>query len=748
MASTGLIHYPEDLSLPGAIQPIVDHWIDMECLAGVAGIGLRAVQAAALRCYNGGTWKGVGLQTRYVGKALQVYAPSLPADLRDIWHKRYQAGTAVSFPAPLDLPGSDKYTARVAEDYALQCWKLDLIAPALQFPKGSRQRGTMLKEIAGQIVTKPNGKPWKPSQSTLHEWVRKVAEGAPQALRRKPRVESAPRVLISRQWDAACPLNAAQKGKIADSFATHIRSLWAEGAPSARNVGMLASAKLLKNCREAGWNEATLASCTPTRACVEKHRRFSLVATKEKNAKRWADEYTPRIQRTREGLQPGDIVVGDVHPMDVVREIDGRRVHARLISWLDVATYDLFVTVVTLPKGRGIRQEDVAASFVDMVEAWGLPRQLRLDHGKEFKWDAMIQGFQKLAGLVEAFRTFQFSLLSKGESAEILPAEQFPAVSRARPYNAPAKQIEHVFGLVEQSFFSMMPGWIGGDRMNKRTQMQGADPVAHEGDNEAFQSDVDTCLSLYRATPQADGRSPNDKRGKAIAEGWKAVGVNRSDLIFSFSERQKAKVIRGNIEYRGRSYRADFLIPITGRTIEIMAAKWAPGAIYHVDVDGAMHAIPEALVYGQRDVEGAKEQGRLAGLANSHIRQLKAQTTNVDLLEESRRVIAELPPTPKIPFGATITTAEGEAIGNALAAMALPAPVKLLAGQFQHPTDGHIVDMQPANEEGPKPNDSGFDPFNFSPHALEDKKAKSDAPEFDLFKSLATRYDTDRKVTP
>ena len=624
--------------LPDATSgALVSDWIPTKALAEIAGIGERAARKIIKAGMSGKEFRGALIHSRLAAGALEVYAPSLPENLRDIWHKRYKAGTAVKFPAPLDLPGADKYTASVAEDYALQCWKLDLIAPALRFPGDRRQRGAVLREIAGKEVTKPNGKAWKPGLSTLREWLHLVEEGGPPALRRKPRKESAPRALVSRRWDAACPLQATRKAEIAESFAGHIRSLWAAGAPSARSVCHLASAELLQQCRAAGWDGATLAICTPTRAFVERFRAFSLVAIKEQNAKRWADHLTPRIQRTREGLRPGDIVIGDVHPMDVVREINGRRVHARLVSWLDVATYDLFVTVVTLPKGRGIRQGDISASFVDMIEAWGLPRKLRLDNGTEYKWEAMSRGFQTLAGLVEAFQTFQVSLLGKGETSEFIGAEQFPAISRARPYNAPAKQIEHVFGLVEQSFFSMMRGWIGGDRLNKRTHMQGADPVSHDGDDEAFQRDVDTCLSLYRATPQADGSSPNDKRAKAIAEGWKGVRVSRSDLIFALSERESAVVRTGGIEYRGRWYRADVLVSMIGRKVEIMAAKWAPGAIYHVDAAGTIHAIPEALPYGQSDGLGAKEQGRLAGLALANVRQMKAQTTKVDLLNEGRR---------------------------------------------------------------------------------------------------------------
>lgn len=726
---------PVATGLPATFGPIGSPWLAMKTFSEVAEIGPRAAQKAAASCYNGGKWRGVQLQARYEGTELQVYAPSLPADLRDIWHARYKTAHAVQFPAPLNIPCADSYTDSVARNYALQCWRIDLIAPALRFPKGSRGRSETLREIAGRIVTKPNGKAWRPSVSTLQNWLKITEEDGPQALKRKPRTENAPRVLVSRQWDAACSLEPAAKQEIAASIASHIRSLWASGAPGWYRVRQLSSVELLDQCRRAGWADATLAECTPGRALVEKFRRFSLVAIKDNHAKLWADQYTPRIQRTREGLQPGQIVIGDVHPMDVVREIDGRRVHARLISWLDLATYDLFVTVIILPKGRGIRQEDVTASFVDMINTWGLPQHLRLDHGMEFKWDAMIQGFQTLAALVENFNAFTASLLGKGEAADFMDSERFPAVSRARPYNAPAKQIEHVFGLVEQSFFAMMPGWIGGDRMNKRTQMQGADPVSHDGRDEEFQRDIDACLSLYRATPQADGSSPNQKREKAIAEGWKGVRVSLNDLLFAFSERESVKVKNSGIAYRGRWYFADILVPLVGHRIEIMAAKWAPGAIFH-NVAGAMVAIPEAIPYGQQDGAGAKEQGRRAGLALLNVRQMKAQTHPVDLMAEARRTVAALPPAPAVPFGPTITTAGGEAIAGALADMAAPAAVKLLTGEFRHPTDGHIVKLKPPNENGPKPAAAAFDPLKFAPPTPVAQTPSPTKQGFDLLKSL------------
>lgn len=695
----------------------VCEWISSSELASLADISLQASRKAIAKGFHGKKWRGVQLQTRIDSGERQVSALSLPLDLRDIWHTRYQIATAVEKTTPLTIPSPDRYSRRIAEDYALERWKLELLAPALQHPKGSRERGEALREVASRAVTKPNGKTWQPSVSALSGWIRSLEEGDEKALRRKKREEIAPRVMISRAWDKACPLDTEQKASIAERLATHVKSLWASGAPGWKRINQLASVELLDQCRAAGWPGVSLEQCQPGRPFVEKFREFSLVALKEKNAKRFFDTQTPRIQRHRNGYKPGDIVIGDVHPMDVVREIDGRMVHARLISWLDVATYDIFVTVVILPPGRGIRQEDIAASFVDMVQAWGLPKQLRLDNGKEYKWDAMIKGFQALAGLVSNFQAFHVSILGKDEAAEYIDLEQFAAISRARAYNAPAKQIEHVFAILEYLFFSMMPGWIGGDRMNKRTQNVGQDPTAYTGADAEFIRDIAVCLDLYRNTTQKDGSSPNDKRRKAVAEGWKAVGIARADLIFAFSESKNAKVTTSGIalDYaEGKNhYRADCLIPRIGQTVEIRYARWAREAIFCLDDHGHYQAIPLVQAFAQEDGVGAKEQARLNGLKLLQVRELKAQTKAVDLLAEATRVNAELPPPPEIEFGPTITTAAGEAIAQALNTMAAPhIRPRLLPGQM-HTEDGEIIDLIPTQTKASKPAATDSEPFDF-----------------------------------
>lgn len=717
-------------------EPFLE-WMDTQELADLAGIHVRKARGAAANCYNGGTWRGVCLEVRYEGRSLMIHGPSLPHDLRDIWHERYKSSQETQKPEPVTLDSPDEHSTRVAENYALARWKLNLIAPALQLPKYSKGRGNAIKAIVGREFTQPNGKPFTPAISTLQAWLKAFEEGGEQALNRKEREkEDGPRVLISRDWDKNCPLSDEKKAEIAAHMCEHVKSLWGKGAPGWRRINQLASIELFEQCRAAGWKEAKLKDCEPGRSFVERFREWVLVAIKERNAKLFFDKHTPRIQRTRKGYKPGDIVIGDVHPHDVVRKIDGREVHARLICWLDVATYDIFVSIVILPPGRGIRQEDIAASFVDMVQAWGLPRQLRLDNGSEYKWDTMIKGFQALAGLFSAFQAFHVSIMGDGEAAELIDNEQFHAVSRARPYNAPAKQIEHVFGIIEYLFFSMMTGWIGGDRMNKRTQIVGQDPVAHEGSDDEYEKDMSICLDLYRNTPQKDGSSPNDKRREAIAAGWHRIGIARQDLVFAFSEVSKYKVHTGGIHIENQWYRANVLMPLIGRNIEIRYAKWAREHIYYLDKERVLHAIPAADAFLQEDGKGAKEQSRLNGIKLQQVRDLKAQTKSIDLIVEAARYNAALPPPPVLPVGPAITTVQGEAIAKALENANAPQIIKLLPGQFIHPTEGYVVDIPPVNEQGPKPIAIDFDPLQFALPVPETQKPNPEEPEFDPIKAL------------
>lgn len=652
-------------------------------------------------------------------------------------------------PRSIVLDAPEKYNPCIVQAVTEQRWKLSILGPALIHPKNSKARGLALEAIAQAEHATIRGNPKRFSIRTLRAWIAEIDAGNIKGLSRNAREDKGKhRQFISRQWDQTCPLPDVKKAEIAAALEQYVCSLWAGGAPSAKRIEQLSTSKLLELCQAAGWKKADMRDCAIGRHFIERYRDYSLVAIKERNAKLFMDEYTPRIQRNREGLKPGDVVIGDVHPLDVIKAHDGREVHARLIAWLDLATYDIFVTPVLLDKGRGIRQEDIARSFVDMVDAWGLPSCLYLDNGSEYKWEEMIEGFTALSGITHAFNAF---IKAAGDIGEMIdqeaatPAQESRALIRARPYNAPAKQIEGVFGILERGYFSLMPGWIGGDRMKKRTHKIGEAPRAHQGDVAEFERDLNTCLELYRNTPQVDGSSPYDKRRRFIADGWRPIKPKREVFYFAFSEVKTLKVHAGGIRVGDTWGIVDALVPKIGTSVDIRIAKWDRSLTFYIDDSGTMHAIPMGNTFNHGDPDGAKEQSRRAAVLNEHIRTMKADTTRVDLLKEARRHLEALPPAPAMPEGITIDfNGQGEAVSAALAEATEPPP-KLLPGQQRHPNTGEIFSPRP-QEKGSNDAGTSFDPIQ-TLLVRPDKKEKPnpEPPAFDLMKHLSANP---RKAQP
>jgi hypothetical protein len=212
--------------------------------------------------------------------------------------------------------------------------------------------------------------------------------------------------------------------------------------------------------------------------------------------------------------------VGDVHPIEIkLTRADGTAVMPRAIAWLDVATQRLHVTLIQLEKGEGVKQVHVAQSFAAMCSAWGLTRQLYLDNGSEYGWQDMMEGFAQLSRLTG---------VELDTRLEPQMAAAPNAVVRARPYNAQAKPIEGIFALLEQQVLSMLPGWIGGNRMRQKTHNVGRAPQAFGGDWESFHQSFDHALAYYhaRAQPRSrslKGKSPNQALNAAIAAGCSAA---------------------------------------------------------------------------------------------------------------------------------------------------------------------------------------------------------------------------------
>lgn len=654
-------------------------WLTATDLGELADISERNAREALKRCVEGGSWRGHQLQVRTVdtrggkaGKSYQVHAASLPFELA----KRFRDTHADLFKAPEPNPANIRTMPEpvvhgeletLAKHVQLAKWKVAVIEPALIYPKKSRGRGETIRYLSRLSHTRPDGKVVTVGQLTLYKWIASYEEHGLNGLIRKPRVEKKPnRWILCRTWDTACPLPEPKMREISAIVHQHVKNLWAAGVPSRDKVEAMASTRLLELSREAGWADVTLEQCRVGRHVVEMHQRKRLIAIADKDAKRFSDRYKPRIKRTRKGLRPGDVIVGDVHPVDIlVRRADGSEATPRMIAWYDLATNECFYTLVLLNPREGIKQADIARSFTAMCMKWGLPRFLYLDNGSEYSWKEMEQGFAILTALVRDFSEFEFQLKATGDLVEQFAdpadrsaeADDVPqteaagersAIVRALPYNAAAKPIEGGFSAIEK-ILSMLPGYIGGDRMNKRTHRVGKGPKPYPGTWEAFQADFAAAMAYYHSATQRgslNGLSPDARRKAFEADGFQMVRAPLVVFLLALSEVQQPTVTNQGIPAGGRWYYSDALLPYVGQKVFVRLAKWAPELIILDRGKGAdggrFAAIFERPEYGVLDGEGAREGARRGGVLRDFLKEERRDVSKLDLVEDMRRHVATM----------------------------------------------------------------------------------------------------------
>ena len=530
-------------------------------------------------------------------------------------------------------------------------WKWNLLQPALAHPKHSRARGQALRRLAQVAHARPDGRHTPVSLDSLYTWLSSYEQQGLLALMRRPRRDTGRRLVqVTRRWDKACTLPAEVQSSLAEQLAEHVRSLWAAGAPGYRTVADLGSAFLHEISRAAGWVDVALSDCQLSRSYVERYRRYALLAMHDKDARQFFDTRVPRIRRHRDGLQPMDIVVGDVHPIDILlTRADGSTVTPRAICWLDVATQRLHVTLVQLEKSEGIKQAHVAQSFMALCSAWGLPRQLYLDNGAEYGWHEMMDGFAHLSRLT-------------GEPLDtrLMPGSR--AVVRARPYNAPAKPIEGLFALLEQQVLSMLPGWIGGNRMRAKTHNVGRRPQPYSGDWAAFHDSFDRALAYYHARAQLrsrtlQGLSPNDALRMAIELGWSgAPQVEALALQVAFSSEDRRLIQSGGyFSCNGKTYFDDALIAHTGKRLPIRYVKWETRQVFVFDEQQQLICVaqeaPQFAFFGEA---GVQAHVRREHMMRRYIQDLRQDTVRLDLEQATQRRTALAPPAPTLPKGPRI----------------------------------------------------------------------------------------------
>lgn len=697
----------ERSSLPAPLG----EWLSSKELAALAGIHQRKASEACKCCHEGGKWRGNALSVRRKdGKAYEAHAISLPPDLFAKWLAT-QPKPSVPVQEPVQLPATlenrhDKLAAPESIEEAK--WKRALIEPALAHPARSRERGSFIKDIAAREHTKPCGKAVRIAERTLFKWIESFESDGLQGLARKRRREGA-RVLITQKWDAECPLPEEMKTGIKAAIETYIKSLWASANPGWPDVARFGQTQLMQLSHEAGWQDATLENCKLTRYLVEKFESWRIVHTKGKDAKQLFDKHRPRVIRDSSLLQPMQMVVGDVHPVDIrVTRADGSTATSRLIAWYDVATHRIFATLILLDKGKGITRAHVWASFAAMVEAWGLPERLYLDNGSEYNGRKRRLGKGPLSGLIEGFNTLSALNLSMRElmgelwrefTAELVDIpradspgqEQSPAfemlgsgVTRSQPYNAPGKiGIEGAFASLEK-VLKMLLGHIGGDRMKKKTPKLGKETPAWASAAE-FDDAFTHALAFWHNKGQSGnlkGKSPNEAFQAAIDEGWGTPKISRGYLIFAMSETIQRTVQNCGVEVDGQWYENSVVFAgLRTQKVTFRYASWAPEQIVYApnypDPEGA-EWVERATVFHALDVAGAKEASRRNSKLLNHVSSLEAETIPLDMADEMARDNAARPPAPVTAFRGEISLGiHFDALAESAERLGPPAPQEI-----------------------------------------------------------------------
>jgi hypothetical protein len=687
-------------------------WLDTQEFADLAGIHRSNAHAAIAGATAGRAWRNAALQVRLVGssvggnggQAYQVFVPSLPLPLANAWKAKHpalfktaEAPRVLQHIPPQELVRQTDPRRRGAIEKGE--FIEALIKPALLYPKHSKGRTEAVRKICGAMpMPFPNGRSRTFDERGISRLIAKYEAGGLPALIQAPRrEEEAPRVIVSRSFDSAAPFTDTVKAEIWTELRQHIKDFFLTTHGSVPQIERLANARLVELARARGWSDASLENCRIGIAQVRKFKPYGLAGSKSLDAGKYSANFKPRVIRGRAGLRPMEVVMGDVHPVDILNlRDDGSEATARMVAWLDLATNRVFYNLFLFEKGKTITQAHVAYSFVQMVLAWGMPWSLYLDGGSEYVWQEMMDGFKQLSSLANDFKAHILDSSEIDQRIELADSEGDPqTLYRSIPHNPQGKApAEGLFGNLERSTFCFIPGWIGGDRMNKKTHRVGKKPKAFKGSWPQFEAAFKTAMDYYHAKQQKDGSSPNEKFARHVKSGWTAVDVDYPVLLMAISERKSYKVLNTGIEIAGSTYWHDIMaeISVMGSHVLVHYAKWDTSQVVVLPKNsetgklGAPVIAHRAREFGIVDKAGAIESGRRISIMNKSIRDMKQGSRPVDAIAEMGKHLQLSPPATDVPFGQKITLpGEFEGIREAAEQAGTPPKVehvRLLPGQW------------------------------------------------------------------
>ena len=543
-----------------------------------------------------------------------------------------------------------------------------VIRPVLQHEPGSPDYGRAIDAAASSAGC---------STRTVRRWLADYERDGWAGLLPASRPNRGRRTVhISRRWDRSVPFDDETKARIADRLHRDIRSLFAANlAAGWRVLERFARDTLIEKTIAAGFDPGKRALndiCKLPRNVVERGRPYRAVAIHDKDHKRWLDEHLSRVSRHREGIGPMDVVIADVHPVDVLlRRPDAGVYTARMISFHDVATNRAFIYIVFPPKGQGVRQEHVIAALRAMIadKRWGVPATLYLDNGGEFNALRLIDDALKLnirARLLDDEPAFAASVRGRRS-----------AIVKAQPYNAPAKGLaEGFYGLFERGLLSLLSGWIAGDRMRQKTANVGKAPEPYPFDEDQFLEIVGKLVEFYETHPQNGflaGRSPRQAFAACAEAGWKRTDMDLDVFDAVFADEVTRRIRNGQFSLHGTAYDAEPLWRLPAGTAVRVRVPIAPKSDERAVCDEYGRYLCMATPKAQAaflGAAGAREATRRRRAAKAGVAARRCDTDPVDMEARIEALASKQEPAPIPERGALIGM--GETLEKIAAASRVP----------------------------------------------------------------------------
>jgi hypothetical protein len=292
-----------------------------------------------------------------------------------------------------------------------------------------------------------------------------------------------------------------------------------------------------------------------------------------------------------------------------------------------------------------IRREHVLVTLRELAAdpAWGLWRGLYLDNGGEFKLGGALDDLTHLVDLVRS--------IHGGEAADAF------GNIKSRPYNPQSKVIEGIFSAFTRSVEPIYPGFIGGNRMAKKTQNQGRAPLPMPGDETEIQARFAEMVRFYNAKRQQKGhikgRSPDEAFAASVAEGWRAIVLDPREFALAFGPDEWRMVQPGGeLHVRNLVLTHPKLTAMVGRRVRVRLPILAPNcAVVLDDKDNPVLVAEAAEAVAIRDLAGARQHAKNRRGAASAATDAAAGAARMDARAARVAALAKLPaPEPAAPM--------------------------------------------------------------------------------------------------